>query len=191
MFKAHPIAQDPQQPIDYEENIPATIKIASMNCLVDTWSPEKIFSLDRWQRQLQEFEAQQFDILCLNEVTPGYLQMILQANFVKQQYYVFCDPHVKDFGNVILSKLPILESHSYIFNEEKFKRDCLLVIVDVPTSGKNIKLGLFSLHLKVHYNFFNNLFFIRLVPIRTGCAESNSKKFNNHWNKSVKICVTN
>lgn len=99
-----------------------TLTIAQYNVLFDIVDQDKTFPLERYQYQVEKLlPALNADIISLNEVTKTYSDLLVKT--LKKQYHVLQDPSIKTqadyFGNIILTKLPVISALMFPFSKMK------------------------------------------------------------------------
>lgn len=98
----------------------STFSVVECNVLCDIYQPEKVYSNIRFPKLLH-YLNNKGDIIHLQEVTPDFLNMLLNCNWVKENYYVsdlsntVWDP----IGVVTLSKFPIIKVQKIFLNPGK------------------------------------------------------------------------
>jgi endonuclease/exonuclease/phosphatase family metal-dependent hydrolase len=88
-----------------------SFSVATFNVLFNKrkqkdYIPHIVCSEERYKYQMNLFQKLDCDILCLNEVTSEYLQILKTDHWIKKNYEM-TDISGKEFGNLILSKFPI------------------------------------------------------------------------------------
>jgi len=101
------------------------LKILTFNVLFDTWHGKSykksiVRSPLRYAWQFRTFEEMDADFICLNEVTPSFVQMLKREEWAKR-YYVsdVSEEGVtrKPFGNLLLSKYPMERCHAFTMRD--------------------------------------------------------------------------
>jgi len=116
----------PQATTATKETKKGSIRLATLNVLHDNnpaWREYFLQSPKRNDHMIKLITELEPDVLCLNEVTVNILSKILQNPKIRELYYVSDIPktttetenmsiHNKcPFGNILLSKLPFIESY--------------------------------------------------------------------------------
>lgn len=103
-----------QAPQKARIDTPLQLKTLTFNVLFDAWwdKPYKVHivrPLERFQHQFKIMQQGNFDCIALNEVTPQYVQLLIQEPWVQENYYLsdIDGSSINSFGNLFLSKYPI------------------------------------------------------------------------------------
>lgn len=98
------------------------LRIITFNILCGLFESDKIFTEKRMPATIDILRDSQADIIGLQEVSPDFLELILSADWVRENYFVSdVNPGktVKPFGNFILSKLPFTLVEHRFFSHKR------------------------------------------------------------------------
>jgi endonuclease/exonuclease/phosphatase family metal-dependent hydrolase len=140
------------------------LRIATFNTLFDNYQHDILFHKDRFLHQHVEFSNQNFDILNLNEMTTRSLELLVKDEFIQNTYNITeISPLPSDeystlipYGNIILSKFPIVDLYEYTFkcgwvqerDPLRKNKSCIFATCLVPKEDAIIRVGICSVHLK-------------------------------------------
>jgi poly(A) polymerase len=128
--------------------VPKTIRVATHNVLKsEPWWVLELFlqSPKRFAHEMVILEDLDADVICLNEVTPMFLKMLLEQEWVRTDYFVsdafvpnsdYKTVHDSVFsegvpmGNVILSRFPMSLSKFEFSYKANCKRDAIVATFD-------------------------------------------------------------
>eukprot|EP01098_Paradermamoeba_levis_P014136 TRINITY_DN6647_c0_g1_i4.p1 TRINITY_DN6647_c0_g1~~TRINITY_DN6647_c0_g1_i4.p1 ORF type:complete len:397 (-),score=102.02 TRINITY_DN6647_c0_g1_i4:354-1544(-) len=153
------------------------LRVAALNVLHDEefWLVKQISRpLERQRRIFSILEALGADVVCLNEVTPSFLRLLLDQKWVRERYLV--SDVVKDaaqrggkeegretkngslnhpntfMGNLILSKLPIKHVFHYTFSPKCAPLRRGAVFVELQSQQTKRKLVVTCAHITAYQN---------------------------------------
>eukprot|EP01080_Neovahlkampfia_damariscottae_P002709 gene2709-3905_t len=138
---------------------PSSISVATFNVMSNIinhkeYVPHIACSIERYLHQFDIFQKNNFDILCLNEVSKDYISMLKNFEWIQKEYHM-SELSGKPFGNLILSKFPF---KSVDYKKITFiSRKIVIAEIEFDTDDKDEKLSLYvcSMHLKAGATFYN------------------------------------
>lgn len=100
---------------------------------------------ERFQHTIEDLQKADATIICLQEVTRRFADILLQQSFIQKNYYVsdFMENEtLNPYGQLIISKLPFEKLRSYQFGKNSVKK-CLIADFGI----RNRILSVFNVHL--------------------------------------------
>lgn len=112
------------RPADRPTGGPArgTVRIVTWNTLWDRYDGERIDTARRRPLLLAELAHTDADVIALQEVEPGLVDLLLREPWLRNDWTVGSDPRgrdVPDFGLLLLSRLPVLEAGRHLLGPHK------------------------------------------------------------------------
>jgi endonuclease/exonuclease/phosphatase family metal-dependent hydrolase/2'-5' RNA ligase/uncharacterized protein (UPF0248 family) len=100
----------------------AGLRVLTWNTLWDRYDGDRIDTARRRPLLLEALERADADVIALQEVEAGLLEMLLRAPWVRDGYAVGTDPtgaDVTDSGVLLLSRLPVREAGRHVLGPHK------------------------------------------------------------------------
>lgn len=108
---------------------------------------------DRQTFILQNLQRSDAHVICLNEVTPYFLQKLQDQHWVQERFVLSAICGASHFigrhwGNVVLSSVPMVGLHAIplAWNVDR-KCDCIAASLDVAHAGQAVRFMIGSVHL--------------------------------------------
>ncbi len=127
-----PFAWDPDaaawRPAPADEHTPSedvsrpVVRVLTWNTLWDRYDSDRIHSDRRRPLLLAALEAENADVIALQEVEPALLARLLHAAWVRDAYTLHTDPasdDIADHGLVLLCRLPVREAAVHVLGPHK------------------------------------------------------------------------
>uniref|UniRef100_A0A7S1JGB0 C2H2-type domain-containing protein n=1 Tax=Eutreptiella gymnastica TaxID=73025 RepID=A0A7S1JGB0_9EUGL len=97
------------------------ISMVTFNILFDFYYQDQIFSPQRYNAVLESLCETEADIIGLQEVTPLFVEMLMQQPWLQRSYFVseVSSVAIQPFGQVILSRIPLVSVQLYHMNKVK------------------------------------------------------------------------
>jgi endonuclease/exonuclease/phosphatase family metal-dependent hydrolase/uncharacterized protein (UPF0248 family) len=102
--------------------VPALLRVLTWNTLWDRYDSDRIETPRRRSLLVEELERADADVIALQEVEAGLLDMLLRAAWIRAGYTLSTDPagkDVDDSGLLLLSRLPVREAGRYVLGPHK------------------------------------------------------------------------
>eukprot|EP00667_Euglena_gracilis_P004507 EG_transcript_4534 len=114
-----PVDGDPLTPPARRD--PSRISFLTLNILFDFYYQELIYSTERYAAILEALRSIEADVIGLQEVTPSFVEMLMQQPWVQQAYFVseVSSVSIQPFGQLVLSRLPLSDLQLYHINKVK------------------------------------------------------------------------
>jgi|GEM_PF-184633 len=122
--KASAWVEAPPAPVSSPEALPAPteLTVASFNVLFDLYDPELLDTGRRTSAAISLLRSVDADIITLQEVTPPFLQALLDTAWVREHFFLSEGPEattVTPYGVVLLSRFPFATLTQSMFSRDK------------------------------------------------------------------------
>jgi len=119
------------------------VSVATFNVLFDLYDAEKTYAQARVPAILAELERLDADVIALQEVTPSFLTRFLAADWLRSGYIISDSLEgatVVPYGQVLLSRLPVLGLYVHEFTEEK-----RAIVAELDVGGSSLVVAVVHL----------------------------------------------
>ncbi|MFJ5269701.1 poly(A) polymerase [Streptomyces sp. NPDC088358] len=102
--------------------VPVSVRVLTWNTLWDRYDSDRIDTDRRRPLLLAALEEADADVIALQEVETGLLDLLLRAPWIRTAYTVGCDPRgkrVDDTGLLLLSRMPVREAGHHALGPHK------------------------------------------------------------------------
>lgn len=111
------------------------LKIITWNVWFDKFQFNRRF--EEISRILKDLSA---DVICIQEATPAFVKLLIQEPWIRRDGYFISDitgDSVDPYGNLMLTKLPVMEFKMYQFPTSKMQRNVLVADLPVGSFGES------------------------------------------------------